>query len=232
MQRIDDSFFRADEIKSIFVFIIFMMLVLASLILFFINNRKADREHRGIIALRNDAIQAIESLLLHSSNTHRALLNLAIATDTPDVRLMMGRIHDASEKSDLAFVRIERLAPAMSASQRSLLDTLKSAWKNYQAAYSTFLGLLDTGGAGANEFRVSKLRPSLDDYQYRQQDFLVMLTDDTIQKSNMISERYSRNNWIFLALGVSPYLFFTFSILYLVFKAGMRGSPMKNFTFD
>ncbi len=172
--------------------------LVACLVIDRLNDRYAEKLNNAVPGLHEVMLLAQES-----TNTHRAALNLLMATDEEERREVLQRLEEARRRE---VQRLRQVFPD-GAVEDSPREPLWRASQEYHAALERLLDLVRTGERqAAAAHRTGALRPAFDEYQLRQREESIRLNFDAIRGGAEIEALVTTRKGLLLGFGVWPLL--------------------------
>jgi hypothetical protein len=222
--------FDKDDKKLTRVFIFFIFVILISQLLQFINNRLVEDRYRAAEIRSQAEIQASQTCLSENSVFQRMLLNLALIKDEQERVSIQQRLKEAEEKN-AAGMRVILAESAVSPGEyKELVNKMADRFVAYDVSSRIFLGLLKDGNDETiSEFLTNDLRPKFRAYQEQHKIYLDRLSSDLAKERKMISNSSGFAAWVFLLMGLSPFIYLLHKLLLFYFLS--RGRKNTGFTF-
>lgn len=210
----NDVKFSRSEKRVLLLLALFLIMILASQVLQFLNNRNNENEYRKILASRMATVESIQKTTTELTSVHRALLNLLISSSPAEVE----KFNDIKSSAFLALER-EMVAIAnniFSAPQSDKAGKIESEIREYKNATNDFLVILEKDKARAVEFKNTRIRPAFEAFQKAQSEFIATLNADLQAESDKLTQASITASLLILLLGISPFILF---LLYFIVQS-------------
>jgi hypothetical protein len=165
-----------------------------------------DRLNERYAAELGTTVPGLHEVMLlaqESTNTHRAALNLPLAVDEEERRLVLQRLAESRQREAARLAQVFPDGPV----EGSPRAPLWAAAKDYGAALDAYLALLANGDKpSATVHRTQVLRPAFDNYQSRQREESIRLNFEAMRGGAEINAMVTTRKGLLLGFGVWPLL--------------------------
>ncbi len=165
-----------------------------------------DRLNERYSAELNNTVPGLHEVILlaqEATNVHRAALNLPMAADDEERRLVRQRLAESRQRQA---ARLAQVFPDGGVEESPRLPLWEAA-RDYSAALDTYLALMENGDAGAAALhRTQVLRPAFDHYQVKQREESIRLNFDAMRGGAEINALVTTRKGLLLGFGVWPLL--------------------------
>ncbi len=212
--------FTKTEFKQINYLLYFVLFIILFQVFQYITTRTATRKYKELFRQATEIVKLTNSVSFETANIHRSVLNLSFTVDSAEVKKFR---HSLNRSEDTIASKIELIGNKIiesnfySFEKTMSFAALKVANKTYELRYKKYLDMLrDFSGDDKLYYRRTVLRPALESFQERQDNFLLKVFSDQQKVADSIADDADRTGFNLLIGGNILLLAIALILVYII----------------
>jgi hypothetical protein len=197
--------FTKTEFKQINYLLYFVIFIILFQVFQYVTTRTATKRYKELFRQATEIVKLTNSVSFETANIHRSVLNLSFTSDSAEVKKFRESLNNSEDKiaSTIQLIGSKIVEANLYSFEKTLsFATLKVANKKYRLRYQKYLAMLkNVSGEDKLYYRRTVLRPALESFQERQDNFLLKVFSDQQKVADSIANQADRTGFNLLIGG-------------------------------
>lgn len=197
--------FTKTEFRQIHYLLYFVLFIIIFQVFQYTTTKRATKKYKELFRQATEIVVLTNSISFETANIHRSVLNLSFTEDSAEVQKFRKSLFCSQDTIARKIELIERKIiqhNLYSLEKTVSFAALKVANKKYRLRYEQYLAMLKTvSGDDKLNYRRMILRPALEGFQERQDNFLLNVFSDQQKVADSIADEADRTGFNLLIGG-------------------------------
>lgn len=212
--------FTKTEFRQINYLLYFVLFIIIFQVFQYTTTKRATKKYKELFEQATEIVVLVNSISFETANIHRSVLNLSFTADSIEVKKFRESL---SRSEDTIASRIRHIEEKIirynlySFEKTMSFEALKAANKRYRLRYGKYLAMLETvSGDDQLYYRRTVLRPALESFQERQDNFLLNVFSDQQKAADSIADEADHTGFNLLIGGNILLLIIALILVYII----------------
>lgn len=212
--------FTKTEFRQIHYLLYFVVFIIIFQVFQYTTTKRATKRYKELFRQATEIVVLTNSISFETANIHRSILNLSFTLDSSEVRKFTKSLARSEDTVTSKILLIENKIiqyNLYSFEKTVSFVALKAANKKYRMRYEKYLAMLKTvSGEDKLYYRRMILRPALESFQERQDNFLLKVFSDQQKAADSIADEADRTGFNLLIGGNILLLAIALILVYII----------------
>lgn len=197
--------FTKTEFRQIHYLLYFVLFIIIFQVFQYTTTKRATKKYKELFTQATEIVVLTNSISFETANIHRSILNLSFTLDSAEVQRFRQRLTGSQDTiaRKIELIEDKIIQYNLYSLEKTLsFAALKVANKKYRLRYEQYLAMLKTvSGDDKLNYRRMILRPALEGFQERQDNFLLKVFSDQQKAADSIADEADRTGFNLLIGG-------------------------------
>jgi hypothetical protein len=212
--------FTKTEFRQIHYLLYFVLFIIMFQVFQYTTTRRATKKYKELFRQATEIVVHTNSISFETANIHRSILNLSFTIDSSEVKKFRQSLFNSEDTivRKLGLIEDKIIRYNLYSLEKTLsFEELKAANKSYRLRYQKYLAMLKTiSGEDKLYYRRMILRPALESFQKRHDNFLLNVFSDQQKAADAIADEADRTGFNLLIGGNILLLAIAIILVYII----------------
>ncbi len=212
--------FTKTEFRQIHYLLYFVLFIIMFQVFQYTTTRRATKKYKELFRQATEIVVLTNSISFETANIHRSVLNLSFTVDSSEVKKFRQALFNSEDTiaRKLGLIEDKIIRYNLYSFEKTLsFAALKAANKKYRLRYEKYLAMLKTvSGDDKLNYRRMILRPALEGFQERHDNFLLNVFSDQQKAADAIADEADRTAFNLLIGGNILLLAIALILIYII----------------
>lgn len=218
--------FTKTEFRQIHYLLYFVLFIIIFQVFQYTTTKRATKKYNALFRQATEVVMLTNSVSFETANIHRAVLNLSFTNDSSEVRRFTHSLKRSEDTiaSKIQLIENKIIQYNLYSFEKTLsFAALKAANKKYRRCYEKYLSMLKkVSGEDKLYYRRIMLRPALEIFQERQDNFMLKVFSDQHKTADSIADEADRTGFNLLIGGNILLLAIALILVYIIISERKR----------